>query len=666
MSEAIKHEESVRLTREKVKVHETINFDRTPDKPVKVSVVVPVCNVEQYLRECLDSCVNQTLQDIEIICVNDGSSDGSLEILREYAAADPRVKIISKDNAGYGHTVNIGMDMANGKYIGIVESDDFAEPDMYEALYDAAEENDVDWVKGDFYRFIETDGKKEFARIRSAYTSYYDKRIDPHRQFEAFRFNVQTWSGIYKRSFLEKHNIRHNETPGASFQDNGFFFRTFCHAESIFYIDKALYCYRFDNPDSSIHNKGKTDAVKTEFDLIKKYIDENDIDPIYKGLYYWKKFRSYMYTVERIAYELKYDFFSEVSSEFRALMEASVLDQRYFGKEDWETLQWITEDPEEYYHLRIKRQKISVIIPVYNVEEYILQCLESVAGQTLRDIEIICFDDGSTDTSLKRLTEFAKKDKRVQVYKQRNIGAGPTRNKGINKAHGEFVAFMDPDDFYPSDDILETLYNNAVNNDVLISGGSFSDLVDGEVRTAYPETLTDYIFDSDGIVEYKDYQFDYGFHRFIYNTDMLRESKIYFPDLRRFQDPPFFIRAMAQAERFYATSKTVYRYRRNSHPISWTREKLKDALEGVRYDLELSAKLGYSKLHSLTAQRLLATFSRKIGDNLRFNDPDLFEVFSALNSSINEELIDTAIVKSYKKDFVWAVVLNEAQKERRR
>ena len=107
-----KYSEAVKKTYEKVTIHELINFDKEPQDPIKVSIVVPVCNVEQYLRECLDSAVNQTLQEIEIICVNDGSTDNSLAILKEYAAKDERVKVIDKDNAGYGHTMNVGMDAA--------------------------------------------------------------------------------------------------------------------------------------------------------------------------------------------------------------------------------------------------------------------------------------------------------------------------------------------------------------------------------------------------------------------------------------------------------------------------------------------------------------------------------------------------------------------------
>ena len=97
-----------------------------------VSILVPCYNVEAYLRECLDSIVNQTLTDIEIICINDGSTDGTLGIIKEYAAKDKRIKIIDKENEGYGKSMNRGLDAATGEYVGIVESDYLDEPDMFE------------------------------------------------------------------------------------------------------------------------------------------------------------------------------------------------------------------------------------------------------------------------------------------------------------------------------------------------------------------------------------------------------------------------------------------------------------------------------------------------------------------------------------------------------
>ena len=119
----------------------------------KVTVVVPIYNVEKYLRQCLDSIVNQTLKDIEIICVDDGSTDSSPQIIQEYMDKDSRVKVITKPNSGYGNSMNRGFDMAEGEYIGIVESDDYADPEMFEEMYNVASSNQLDVVKSGFYYY---------------------------------------------------------------------------------------------------------------------------------------------------------------------------------------------------------------------------------------------------------------------------------------------------------------------------------------------------------------------------------------------------------------------------------------------------------------------------------------------------------------------------------
>ena len=113
----------------------------------KVSVVIPIYNAENYLRQCLNSIVGQTLRDIEIICVDDGSTDTSLSIIHEYAQKDPRIKVISKPNSGYGHSMNVGLDAATGEYFGIVDSDDYILPEMYETLYYYAHKDDLDVYK---------------------------------------------------------------------------------------------------------------------------------------------------------------------------------------------------------------------------------------------------------------------------------------------------------------------------------------------------------------------------------------------------------------------------------------------------------------------------------------------------------------------------------------
>lgn len=112
----------------------------------KVSIIVPIYNVQEYLRECLDSLLSQTLQEIEIICVNDGSTDHSPEILESYATLDARVKVMHKENSGYGASMNQGIRAASGEYIGIVEPDDYVETEMYEELYRQAKEFQLDWI----------------------------------------------------------------------------------------------------------------------------------------------------------------------------------------------------------------------------------------------------------------------------------------------------------------------------------------------------------------------------------------------------------------------------------------------------------------------------------------------------------------------------------------
>ena len=113
-------------------------------KPFKVSIIVPVYNVEKYLSACLESLAAQTLEEVEIVAVNDGSTDGTGDIIDEYVASDARFKVIHKPNSGYGDSMNKGLEAATGDYIGIVESDDWIDPNMYEVLYQTAEAENLD------------------------------------------------------------------------------------------------------------------------------------------------------------------------------------------------------------------------------------------------------------------------------------------------------------------------------------------------------------------------------------------------------------------------------------------------------------------------------------------------------------------------------------------
>jgi glycosyltransferase involved in cell wall biosynthesis len=227
--------------------------------------------------------------------------------------------------------------------------------------------------------------------------------------------------------------------------------------------------------------------------------------------------------------------------------------------------------------------KISVIIPVYNVEPYLRECLDSVINQSLKDIEIICVDDGSPDNSGKILDEYASKDKRIQVIHKQNEGVGLARNDGIRAASGKYVCFMDPDDIYPTTDILQTLYTAAEENHVLICGGEFSVFRNENRNLAqnFRGPYVGYLFSENKLMKYTEYQFDFGFTRFIYNRQFLIKKDIFFPNYKRFEDPPFFVKAMIKAKEFYALHKIVYGYRVAYKHINWDKRSSADALHGI-------------------------------------------------------------------------------------
>ena len=256
--------------------------------------------------------------------------------------------------------------------------------------------------------------------------------------------------------------------------------------------------------------------------------------------------------------------------------------------------------------------KISIIIPVYNAEKFIGECLESVLSQSLREIEVVCVDDGSTDRSADIIAKYARNDSRIKLVHQENSGSGSARNNAIlNHAVGEFIAFMDSDDWYPESNNLEILYNKAKNNNVKISGGSFVRYyADGRIESEFKGVYKAYKFDQEGIIHYKDYQFDYGYHRFIYNLEMLKNNNIVFPDYRRFQDPPFFVKAMIASESFYALTIPVYAYRKGHQTISWDEQKLVGLIQGLQEDLVLSRVKKLSNLHGMTVMRLEEEFSK--------------------------------------------------------
>lgn len=288
--------------------------------------------------------------------------------------------------------------------------------------------------------------------------------------------------------------------------------------------------------------------------------------------------------------------------------------------------------------------KISIIIPIYNMEKYIKSSIDSVINQDLDEIEIICINDGSSDNSLFLLNQYREKDERVIIINKKNEGVAKARNLGIQKANGKYVFFLDPDDFLPERNIMSVLYEIAEKNKVMIAGGEFSDFDSkGIVNKKYTGTLKGYSFEKEGIIFYTDYQFDYGYHRFIYNREFLVKNQIFFPELIRFQDPPFMVRAFTIAKKFFAVKKTTYCYRMDYRPIDWNKKRVKDLLIGLRININWAKEYHLDALLSLSIERMVDEYFEVIMAQFLVNQEIRDIVWDIVNENVvkdNEKLLD--------------------------
>ena len=337
-----------------------VKIQSCANKLPKVSILVPIYNMEKYLNNCLDTLINQTLKDIEIICINDGSTDNSLKIIQEYASKDNRITIIDKPNSGYGASMNIGLDIAKGEYIGIIEPDDFASLDMFEELFNKIEENDCDVVKSDFYTYNSTKEQKiKFTQIEKFKTN---KVISAKNNKNILNIIPSIWSAIYKNDFLKVNNIRFLETSGASFQDTSFNLKVLMSAKRVLLIPEAYLLYRVDNVASSVKNKGKIFFVCEEFNEVHKYIDERPELEDFRQIIFAKQFEVYCWNFSRLDKAFKKEFFDKFHSQFKKYYDDGLIKPEFYShlKKKY-NFELFINAPEKFYKKLIRANRKAIL-----------------------------------------------------------------------------------------------------------------------------------------------------------------------------------------------------------------------------------------------------------------------------------------------------------------
>lgn len=249
------------------------------DERLEVSVIVPCFNTAQYLDQCLKSIEADDLASLEVIVLNDGSTDNSLEIMRHHERLDSRIRVIDKANQGYGATVNRGIEESRGAYIAIVEPDDYLKPGMYTSLMGLARTyGEPDIVKSAYWRVC-MPGTPQENVCHCAYYKRINKKVQPFTLRDNPRLiqhHPSIWSAMYKRSFLDEFGIHFKEVPGAGWVDNPFLIQTLAQARSIVYTDDSFYCYREDLPTSSSAKKA-SDLPIVRWNDMADIVDELDI-----------------------------------------------------------------------------------------------------------------------------------------------------------------------------------------------------------------------------------------------------------------------------------------------------------------------------------------------------------------------------------------------------
>ncbi len=546
----------------------------------KVSVIIPVYNVEDYLKRSLDSLVNQTLKDIEIILIDDCSQDKSLDIAKKYAEKDKRIKLIeSKENQGAAASRNKGLDIASGEYIGFIDADDYIDLNYYEELYKKAKETDADIVKCQRV-IVHQNGSEK--------VSYLNKTIKENSKFS---FSSEWTTAIYKSSLISENNIR--LVPEFMVAEDVIFLNEIIlKTDKLELIDnvKYYYCRRDDSLNENFYSQEKIinnlNAIEYVVNIYNKAFGGKEIS----SEIYLQQYIKYLDIIGLVVMSRTKDvnLQRKCAEKYIELFNKCALTkelEKKFSKKDKELLNHIKDKnidmvADKYFR---QRTKVSVIIPVYNVEAYIERCLNSLCSQTLKDIELILIDDCSTDKSLEIARKYAEKDCRIKLIElPQNQGAAVARNKGLEIACGEYLGFVDSDDDLDLN-FYEELYKKTLYKKYdIVKCQRIKIFEDG---TRKEGTLNSAIRKARKL-----YPFTYEWQTAIYKASLIYDNNIKFPpEIRKAQDVVFLTQVVLKAKKYAVIDNVRYYYYKRSDGLDAKKipiESIKSALLASQYIME--------------------------------------------------------------------------------
>ncbi|MEE0942222.1 MAG: glycosyltransferase [Methanobrevibacter sp.] len=548
---------------------------------IKISIIIPVYNVENYLKQCLDSILSQDFDDFEVICVNDGSADNSLEILKNYAQKDSRVKVISQSNNGPGNARNIGLAHAKGEYVLFVDSDDYLSTNSLSQIYNNAKSNQSDLVLFDFYQWDKLNDKCDNlgCHLDTTFDKDFNNFTFTYREIKKHVLNsfFNCWFKFYKKSFLDKFNIVFPEN--IFYEDVLFHVKSILLAESISFLPNYFYNYRLSNQNSIMDDKSKIFDIIDVVDSVESFLKDN-------GFFEELEVEFYTFKIIQLSQYIRFwgdaNYFSAVKKEFISMNDSSGFDFNRLAEPVKTIFDKILKSGDELEFMGIEHKygafskaqvKVSCTMPVYNCEEFLEDSINSILNQSLGDLELICVDDGSTDNSLKILRDFEKKDSRVKVFALNHEGGGNARNFALKQVTGEYLYLMDADDVLDLN-AFEDFYSisKSKNLDFLMFKAKLHDIETDEYSETDYYSMSRLSGFGGKVINFRDlgeliFYINVTPWCKFYNTEFIINSGAKFRENSKFHDNQFFWDIIFQSDRILFLDEFYYTHNIHSKSL---------------------------------------------------------------------------------------------------
>ena len=297
--------------RRKIPIAELVEGCGSKERLPLVSMIVPAYNVAGTVSATIEALLAQDYPNFEVVAVDDGSSDATAEILDRFAGSDSRLRVVHKQNGGYGSAINVGLAEARGEWIGILESDDVCRADMLSRLVAEGEGHKADMVKADWRLWWHEKGDARPAgKIRRSWRGHFLTRRE---RLELCRVSPAIWSAIYRKDFLSANGIYCLETLGGAFQDTSFNIKAVLSCERLAALPDAFVDYRQDNPNSSVRSKTQVESILFEYAELFAFLRRRpDIAQWATDCVRELEYKAYLWNLKRIAPEQRLDFIAKV------------------------------------------------------------------------------------------------------------------------------------------------------------------------------------------------------------------------------------------------------------------------------------------------------------------------------------------------------------------